>query len=414
MYSTTSDTQTVKHCERCGTAIVEGNAKRKYCPSCQKMRGRQMADRICSKCGANYQVIASHAKYVEQPEKLGQCAACRAKSRERKPKAIIWKECSQCGEMFAAGTRGPKTNICRKCKNKAHSGKKDGKCSRCGGACRTDSKLCKKCYDAPGARKTLKPKKCAVCGRKFQPKSSQHKYCGRKECSKIGRQRTTDERLGYPNRYVCRYCGETYKAKAKDRDTFCGREHAKAWREENPILGPLPATAAEQRVCVVCGNPAASAWSKTCGSDECKRTRYLENAAARSTRDRRPRACKECGEVFVPEYGDMRKLFHTEECARKYGQRVGRSVRRARIRNAAMVESVDPLTVFKRDGWRCKMCGCKTPMRLRGTTDDAAPELDHVIPLAHGGNHTYANTQCLCRKCNQAKGATVGGQLSLL
>jgi 5-methylcytosine-specific restriction endonuclease McrA len=45
---------------------------------------------------------------------------------------------------------------------------------------------------------------------------------------------------------------------------------------------------------------------------------------------------------------------------------------------------------------------------------DDAPELDHIVPLACGGAHTYQNTQCTCRECNGRKGATILGQLRLL
>ena len=44
--------------------------------------------------------------------------------------------------------------------------------------------------------------------------------------------------------------------------------------------------------------------------------------------------------------------------------------------------------------------------RCIGPSHDArAPELDHVVPLASGGAHTYANSACACRECNILKGA---------
>jgi 5-methylcytosine-specific restriction endonuclease McrA len=55
--------------------------------------------------------------------------------------------------------------------------------------------------------------------------------------------------------------------------------------------------------------------------------------------------------------------------------------------------------------WRCHICGALTLKQMRGTTHLLAPEIDHVVPLARGGEHTYANTACAHRRCNQAKGA---------
>jgi 5-methylcytosine-specific restriction endonuclease McrA len=80
-----------------------------------------------------------------------------------------------------------------------------------------------------------------------------------------------------------------------------------------------------------------------------------------------------------------------------------RILRKARER-VAKVETVNPFKVFERDGWMCRLCGAATPRGKRGTHDDDAPELDHVIPLAKGGDHSYANTQCACRRCNGLKG----------
>lgn len=77
------------------------------------------------------------------------------------------------------------------------------------------------------------------------------------------------------------------------------------------------------------------------------------------------------------------------------------------------VENVNPIKVFERDKWKCQICGVKTPRKLRGTLDDRAPELDHVMPLSLGGAHSYMNTQCACRKCNAEKSNTPPAQPSL-
>lgn len=410
MYST-PDSPIVKHCEQCGAEFTHGNSQRKYCNGCYRSRGRQLAQRTCCDCGKQYEVVVSSSRRAASPNRPTRCSDCRVlRGEKEQPQST---SCVDCGTQIKRNGRGRPAQRCRSCKRKADNARKDGVCSRCGGPCRRNSKVCKACRSVRGANVRLEPKRCEVCGETFQPKTRKNKYCGKTECVIEGRRRSLDERLGYPNRFVCLYCGETYKAKACNRDTFCCREHAYAWRKENPVLGPLPATATELRRCEVCGNPATFGTAKTCGSEECKRTRYLEAAAARSTRDRKPRACKECGIMFVPEYGNKRRHFHSDECLRKHGQRIGKATRRSRQKTST-VERVDPYAVFGRDGWRCKLCGCRTPKRLRGTTDDRAPELDHIVPLAHGGEHSYANTQCLCRKCNQAKGASVAGQLSLL
>lgn len=124
------------------------------------------------------------------------------------------------------------------------------------------------------------------------------------------------------------------------------------------------------------------------------------------------RSCRECSAVFTPAYGDKRKAFCSDTCGRRSVKRIRRSAERARLRRVK-VENVNPITVFDRDRWRCMLCGVKTPRTLRGTYEPNAPELDHIVPLAAGGEHSYRNTQCACRSCNAAKGDRPKGQQRL-
>lgn len=89
---------------------------------------------------------------------------------------------------------------------------------------------------------------------------------------------------------------------------------------------------------------------------------------------------------------------------------------RDRARHAGVAyEPVNRLFVFARDKWRCQLCGCSTPKSLKGKNQPRSPELDHIVPLAMGGPHTYANVQCACRACNAAKGGYMAlGQIPLL
>lgn len=77
------------------------------------------------------------------------------------------------------------------------------------------------------------------------------------------------------------------------------------------------------------------------------------------------------------------------------------------------IEKFDPVEVLERDGWKCHLCGGKTPKSLRGTYEPNAPELDHIIPLAKGGEHSRSNTACACRRCNIAKSDRPLGQIRL-
>lgn len=73
-------------------------------------------------------------------------------------------------------------------------------------------------------------------------------------------------------------------------------------------------------------------------------------------------------------------------------------VRRARLKGS-VAERVDREVVFARDGWVCGICG------LLADRDSAT--VDHIIPIARGGPHTYANVQTAHRLCNLRKHASL-------
>lgn len=53
--------------------------------------------------------------------------------------------------------------------------------------------------------------------------------------------------------------------------------------------------------------------------------------------------------------------------------------------------------VFKRDNFTCAYCGRRPP--------EVTLEVDHIIPLAEGGDHDPANLATSCSDCNRGKGA---------
>jgi 5-methylcytosine-specific restriction endonuclease McrA len=125
--------------------------------------------------------------------------------------------------------------------------------------------------------------------------------------------------------------------------------------------------------------------------------------------------CKVCGNFVGYALLGRPKSFCSKECQRISWKKTDkalatrrriRAARKAKIK-AAKVELFDPIDVLKRDGWKCKSCGIYTPKAKRGTYDNDAPEVDHIIPLSKGGEHSMANTQCLCRKCNLVKSNTI-------
>ena len=126
------------------------------------------------------------------------------------------------------------------------------------------------------------------------------------------------------------------------------------------------------------------------------------------------RVCAVCGKPCGYTFGRA-KIYCSKECRHqgdvfKEGRRASKAKRRRLVGGAAS-ETVKPFKVFDRDKWRCQLCGCKTPKSKRNTLSDNAPELDHIIPISKGGDHSYKNTQCACRKCNGLKSNHPRGQM---
>jgi len=131
------------------------------------------------------------------------------------------------------------------------------------------------------------------------------------------------------------------------------------------------------------------------------------------------RECVVCGELFKPKRRSVAKRCSSTcrgwEWAKKHpevGER-SRMARRAREAGATL-ERVDPMIVLERSAWRCELCGAKTPRRFRGTSHPNAPTIDHIVPLARGGSHAYANLQTACLRCNVRKATRTLGQLRFL
>lgn len=129
------------------------------------------------------------------------------------------------------------------------------------------------------------------------------------------------------------------------------------------------------------------------------------------------RRCRSCGDLLLPfikpgEYSAIKVCPDCAKAAIRRSKAISRAARKAKQRSVS-VELINPIHVLDRDGWVCHICGRKTPKEKRGSYDDDAPEVDHIITLSEGGEHSYRNTACACRSCNLKKGGKSFGQLHL-
>lgn len=166
--------------------------------------------------------------------------------------------------------------------------------------------------------------------------------------------------------------------------------------------------------CLWCSGPISNAPRRKTKPKYCCNLCCIRHHSTKKTNIDDPITCLSCGSIFNKIYVSGRNSPGLKTCSsacsvkrsvetEKAQRRKAKAARRARIVESAELEIFDPFEIFNRDGWQCQACGVSTPKDLRGTYNDNAPELDHIVPLSKGGAHKRHNCQCLCRGCNIRK-----------
>ena len=266
-------------------------------------------------------------------------------------------------------------------------------------------------------RGPIAPKPCPACGRAV--------VAGR-YCSEVCAQAMLEKRLarealrGFQYTKTCVECGSQFQHPWRAVAMYCSK--ACKCRAHGAKHGTrLSTCAALRRDAGLAVAAAIAGLAKARAAGE-RALRSAERAAAEAAKHaRRATRCYHCAAPMPPGIHGS-KRYCSEACVKvawrqsescRASRAARRAARRARIRSVT-VDSFDPIAIFERDGWRCQICGVKTPKKLRGTCKPNAPELDHRIPLAKGGAHSPENTQCACRACNAEKSdKVVIGQLGL-
>lgn len=256
------------------------------------------------------------------------------------------------------------------------------------------------------------PRECGVCGKSFTPNSAawRAKYCS-SHCGDRAVRREAN----------CRHCGKSFGSYQSKELKYCSRECFKAAQGKRAKYYALhvrrcktcnvyiSSKGAARNVCGHCANVRSSgapSKARACGGCGVLFSPMAYTVSGRSPCQPRPRYCSdECEESAKSnKRRSARKAYRKRSRARGMG--AGRNHRKRARLAGVEYEAVQPRKVFDRDGWRCQICGISTPAKCRGTHKKNAPELDHVIPIALGGPHTYGNVQCACRQCNGKKGAS--------
>lgn len=118
--------------------------------------------------------------------------------------------------------------------------------------------------------------------------------------------------------------------------------------------------------------------------------------------------CQCCGAVFVND--KRRTKFCSEECMKKQANSVSKDKRLKKMRSRIVDRDITLKGLYRRDKGRCQICGMICDWNDYEVREGGAfiangnyPSIDHIVPLAKGGKHEWANIQLACRKCNTIK-----------
>ena len=199
-------------------------------------------------------------------------------------------------------------------------------------------------------------KLCIGCGEEFKPSrygSRNQKYCS-DHCRYLGNKgiRYIVKRLK-----KCRYCNTTYITKDENKE-FCSGTCRKKEKRFNEMVERGP------KSCLYCGNSFYSPTKHYC-SDECK-----------------------CKAARVKD--ELRK---------------SERLKRARS-NGRFDADIDIYKLIERDGEYCYLCGDGVHFNNH-YNDPKYPTIEHVMPIARGGTHSWDNVKVACRECNTRKSTTL-------
>jgi len=216
---------------------------------------------------------------------------------------------------------------------------------------------------------------CECCGEEFEKRRGNHKFCSRK-------------------------CGDKSK-----KGIACARCGGLVWGGK----GSLPEGHAVCRPCRKAdpvprryrdGRPKVAIQCPVCGTDFVP---FVERVKTCS---------RSCGQIFRIQMASAQ----ADPAERRARERERWQAKNRRRRAAKRGKPSEPYTlaeIAERDRHRCQLCRRKVNMTLKAPRPKS-PTIDHVIPIADGGDDTRANVQLAHFGCNSSKGARGLQQLALV
>jgi hypothetical protein len=118
--------------------------------------------------------------------------------------------------------------------------------------------------------------------------------------------------------------------------------------------------------------------------------------------------CHSCGMGFVGRGRSAR--YCSPGCANREKNHKADRRKRMRLKQVHRTPYAR-VDIYRRDGWRCHLCGGRVRRDVHYLHPEA-PTIDHLVPVARGGDDVPSNVMCAHRSCNSKRGT--GGTVQLL
>lgn len=258
---------------------------------------------------------------------------------------------------------------------------------------------------------------CVVCGRPKEPRQRVRcRSCQatrRADLERIRNRNRPNRKARYWHRH-CDRCGSHYKTD-KSR-VLCDHCWSLKQAERGPVhgpfikdIGPLHDVAHPERlVCQFCN---LGFWY-----GHGRGRKYCSNVCENYGRGRASLftpiifgSCRRCGVTYCRR-AEHNNGFCSQRCVERERKRADKYRRRAHNRAG---ENFTLREIAERDNWRCHICGGKVPDR-KYAARDKDPTIDHLIPVADGGEHTRQNVALAHNRCNWERSNEGAAQLRLV
>lgn len=188
--------------------------------------------------------------------------------------------------------------------------------------------------------------------------------------------------------HTCKYCGKKFESPITTTE-LCSPLCRSRYKKGTPYQ--------ERYYCKCCGKDLGEKRKQYC-SPKC----YYK-ASPHYEKHTEPRVCKECGNTFTIS---SRHCYCSDKCRDRANGRV--KTHRRRMRMKGDIDFITLRELADRDKNVCHICKRKVDWSDFGytpyfTVGPDYPSIDHLKPLARGGEHKWNNVKLAHHRCNSIK-----------